>query len=112
MLEEFLKHTGAAYGVYEKILNEYVHDKLQKGHHFIRMLHDKGLLHCFFSNAIDLLDRKAGFAEKEYNYIDGLSLGPMCAKCYKDYPLVEWSTGIKAGTGVAYCSCGGPIKPR
>lgn len=112
VVEKFLEYPEAAYAVYEKILNEYVEDKPTKGHHFVKMLQEKGILHSFLTGSIDLLDRQAGFSAKEYNHIDDVSLGPMCAKCKKDFNLAEWSLGIMAGTGVSYCECGGPIKPR
>lgn len=77
------------------------------------MLHEEGVVRAYLTNSIDLLDLQAGFSATDYNYIDGVSLGPMCANCEKDYPLDVWVPELKAGQGISECKdCKGPIKPR
>jgi len=79
------------------------------------MLHEKGLLHCYLSQSIDLLDHQAGFKENEYNTIGDVKLGPMCSNpdCLIDYPLVEFNRRIIAGEKEIRCKCGeGFVKPR
>lgn len=110
---QFKRFPKAAYAIYQSILNEYTHEKPTKAHHFIKMLHEQGMVRAYLTNAIDMLDRQVGFNATDYNYIDDICLGPMCANCEKDYPLDVWVPELKSGNSVSECKdCKGPIKPR
>ena len=79
------------------------------------MLHEKGLLHCYLSQSIALLNTQAGFKDDEYNTIGDVKLGPMCSApaCLIDYPLEEFNRRIIAGETEIRCKCGnGYVKPR
>ena len=77
------------------------------------MLYDQKLVKSYLTTSIDLLDREVGFGPKDYNYVDNIPLGPMCAKCMADYPLDEWVPELKSGKDISQCKeCNGPIKPR
>lgn len=60
-IDQFKKFPRTAYTIYESILNEYTHEKPTKAHHFIKMLHEEGIIKAYLTNSLDILDVQAGF---------------------------------------------------
>ena len=50
-------------------------------HHFIKMLHDRGIVKRYLTQNIDNLEAKVGFSPDDVVQAHGANTGAKCAKC-------------------------------
>jgi len=81
-----------------------------KAHYFIRMLAEHGLLLRNFTQNIDTLEMIAGIPQDKMIYSHGSFSKSHCSVCHKEYSYEYVREKVYADE-VAYCTCGGCIKP-
>jgi len=81
-----------------------------KAHYFIRMLAEHGLLLRNFTQNIDTLEMIAGIPQDKVIYSHGSFSKSHCSECGKEYSYEDVREKVFADE-VAYCECGGCIKP-
>ena len=59
-------------------------------HHFIKKLHDQGLLHMNLTQNIDDLEIKAGIPEHKLIQAHGHSRSAHCIGCKKEASIEKW----------------------
>ena|ERR1700730_10244605 len=80
-------------------------------HSFIRLLHEKSLLHTCFTQNIDTLERLAGVPETKIVEAHGTFATQRCIECKVPYDREEMRTEIMAQK-VPHCKqCDGLVKP-
>ena len=80
-------------------------------HYFIRLLHEKGLLHMCFSQNIDGLEVKAGLPREKLVQAHGHCDSAHCTGCKIQHPQSDMMAHI-ANAEPVYCSnCGSIVKP-
>ncbi|KDQ12037.1 hypothetical protein BOTBODRAFT_34903 [Botryobasidium botryosum FD-172 SS1] len=82
-------------------------------HAFIRLLHEKSLLHTCFTQNIDTLERRAGVPPDKLVEAHGSFATQRCIDCREPYPDDDMADAIRRGV-VPVCldpSCGGLVKP-
>ncbi|EFA77796.1 NAD+-dependent deacetylase [Heterostelium album PN500] len=79
-------------------------------HHFIKLLHEKGLLLRNYTQNIDTLERVAGIPETSLVEAHGTFATAKCLKCRKSYTC-EYVREIIFRDELPVCECSGIIKP-
>ncbi len=80
-------------------------------HSFIRLLHDKGLLHTCFTQNIDTLERRAGVPVKKLIEAHGSFATHSCIACGASYPDEKMRENVSSQR-VPHClKCKGLVKP-
>uniref|UniRef100_A0A383W007 Deacetylase sirtuin-type domain-containing protein n=1 Tax=Tetradesmus obliquus TaxID=3088 RepID=A0A383W007_TETOB len=80
-------------------------------HHFIRLLHDKGLLLRAFTQNIDSLEHEAGLPQSAVVAAHGNFDSAHCIKCHREHSLEHVKQAVFADD-ICHCtSCGGLVKP-
>ena len=77
-------------------------------HRALAGLEAPGMLHCVYTQNIDLLHQKAG-SRKVYE-LHGSPAHHHCLRCRKEFGYAEIAPRVLAGE-VPHCPCGGVIKP-
>ena len=77
-------------------------------HRALAGLEAHGMLHCVYTQNIDLLHQKAG-SRKVYE-LHGSPAHHHCLRCRKEFGYAEIAPRVLAGE-VPHCPCGGVIKP-
>jgi NAD-dependent histone deacetylase SIR2 len=80
-------------------------------HYFIRLLHEKGLLHMCFTQNIDGLELKAGLPQEKLVQAHGHCSSSHCTGCRREFPQAEMQEHM-ANADPAFCgNCGKVAKP-
>ena len=80
-------------------------------HYFLRLLQEKGLLHMCFTQNIDGLELKAGFAHEKLVQAHGHCNSAHCTGCRREYPQEKMKKHM-ARAKPAFCkNCGAAAKP-
>jgi NAD-dependent deacetylase len=77
-------------------------------HRALAQLEQRGMLEAVVTQNIDTLHRKAG--SRDVIEVHGTIETSSCWDCRSSYPLAEVAD-LFDDTGVARCTCGGPVKP-
>ncbi|XP_058883037.1 NAD-dependent protein deacetylase sirtuin-3 isoform X2 [Acipenser ruthenus] len=80
-------------------------------HHFVRMLHEKGLLLRMYTQNIDGLERMAGIPAEKLVEAHGTFSTASCHLCYTSFPPKEAETIIMSGKIPRCKICQGIVKP-
>eukprot|EP00873_Tetraselmis_striata_P007124 jgi/Tetstr1/427388/TSEL_017552.t1 len=80
-------------------------------HHFIRLLHDKGLLLRCYTQNIDSLESQAGLPTSSLVAAHGNFDAASCIKCKAKYSQQFAKAAVDAGTPPHCDKCGGLVKP-
>lgn len=81
-------------------------------HAFIKLLHDKDLLHTHFTQNIDTLERIVGVPEHKIVEAHGSFATSRCIDCKRSFSSEEMRSNI-AMKKIARCKhCGGLAKPE
>lgn len=108
--EQILSHSF--YYRYPEIFYQFYRDKMlyleaqpSYPHRFLKKLEEAGKLKAIITQNIDGLHQKAG--SSNVLELHGSVLRNHCDFCHKPYPV----EAVANSTGIAYCECGGMIKP-
>ena len=104
-LDCFLEDPGLFYRWAEEFIYRLDDFRPAAVHRALAGLEAHGMLHCVYTQNIDLLHQKAG--SKAVFELHGSIYRNYCEKCGKFYPP-EY---IRDSDGVPRCTCGGRIKP-
>ncbi|MEE6510915.1 hypothetical protein FKM82_031256 [Ascaphus truei] len=80
-------------------------------HHFLRLLHDKGVLLRLYTQNIDGLERVAGVPLEKLVEAHGSFASATCTTCLKSYPGETFQDAVLESQVPRCSSCGGLIKP-
>ncbi|MBN3272799.1 SIR3 deacetylase, partial [Polyodon spathula] len=80
-------------------------------HHFVRMLHEKGLLLRMYTQNIDGLERMAGIPAQKLVEAHGTFSTASCHLCYTSFPPKEAKTIIMSAKIPRCKICHGIVKP-
>ncbi|XP_033913316.2 NAD-dependent protein deacetylase sirtuin-3-like isoform X1 [Acipenser ruthenus] len=80
-------------------------------HYFIRLLHDKGLLHRIYTQNIDGLERLAGIPSTKLVEAHGMFATATCTVCQTSYPGEDLRADILESKVPKCPTCKGVIKP-
>ncbi|XP_041131944.1 NAD-dependent protein deacetylase sirtuin-3-like isoform X2 [Polyodon spathula] len=80
-------------------------------HYFIRLLHDKGLLHRIYTQNIDGLERLAGIPSSKLVEAHGTFATATCTVCRTSYPGEDLRADILESKVPKCLTCKGVIKP-
>ena len=81
-------------------------------HSFIRLLHDKGLLHTCFTQNIDTLERRAGVPTEKLIEAHGSFASHSCIKCKASYPDDKMQENVSSQRVPRCLKCKGLVKPN
>lgn len=86
--------------------------KPTKAHHFLRLMHDKGLLLRLYTQNIDTLEREAGVPENALVEAHGTFHTSHCLECRTKHSLEWMKAEIAKPDNIPKCTkCGGIVKP-
>lgn len=80
-------------------------------HYFLRLLHDKGLLHRLYTQNIDGLERSAGIPSCKLVEAHGTFLTASCTRCSERQQIEDVRTAIFADKIPRCSKCRGVVKP-
>lgn len=81
------------------------------GHSFVRLIHEKGLLHACFTQNIDTLERRAGIPETKLIEAHGSFASHHCIDCDAEYDNESMMDAVEQSKIPRCRRCRGLVKP-